>query len=171
MLRKFILLSLFICFSYADTHFEQAVLAYKSGNKIKAAELFKTACNNNHTISCYNLAVMSKTGDGIDTNMQVAIPLLIKACENGIYKACYNLGIIYNEGEGVIVDKQQSEKYLEIACENYFGHACFLLGYSYLIGENGVQDKLTAKKYFTKCCNMSNEDCCKYKRQLVHEGH
>jgi TPR repeat protein len=171
MLKKLLIISLFTLFASANTHFEQAVLAYKSGNKTKAAELFQTACSNNHAISCYNLAVMSKIGDGITTDLQKAVPLLKKACEANIYKACYNLGIIYNEGEGVIVDKQQSEKYLDIACDNYFGHACFLLGYSYLIGDSGVQDKLLAKKYFTKCCDISNEDCCKYKRQLTKEGY
>lgn len=171
MLKKLFFIILLNYLSFANNNFKQAVLSYKSGNKIEASKLFEKACNNDHITSCYNLAVMSKTGDGIEVNLEKSIPLLIKSCNGGIYKACYNLGILYNEGDGVIKNIEEAIKYLDIACNNSFNDACFLVGYSYMIGEDGIKDKLTAKQYFQKCCKAHNPNCCKYSKDLENEGY
>ena len=90
---------LIICkLSLFASDFELATEALKSGDLIKANQLYTESCENKDVNSCFVLAVMYDNAEGVERDTFKAKSLYEIACEGNHAEACYNLGYIYMVG-------------------------------------------------------------------------
>jgi len=85
-------------FSFASNkvdYFHEAMNAHKRGNYLKAAELYKKACDMGNASGCNNLGILYKHGQGVRQSYLKAAELYKKTCDMGYAAGCYNLGGLY----------------------------------------------------------------------------
>ena len=124
---KKILLTIVILVNILNANYvEDASKAYSSGNKTKAVELYKKACDIGLSKGCYNLAFHYDTGNGVQQDKRKAVEFFEKTCNLGYSKGCFALGFIYDEGvEGEIKqDKKKAKELWKKACDLGLSDGC-----------------------------------------------
>lgn len=125
MMMKKILFSILLLISYINADLvDDGMLEYHNGNKQKASELFRKACDAGNANGCYKLGMLFYHGEGVRQNKQEALNLFKQACDAGNEKGCSNLGILFYYGDGVIQDKQLAKELFGEACDDGKSDAC-----------------------------------------------
>ena len=68
-------------------------------DELRAASLFKQACDGGELAGCSNLGFTYFEGRGVAKDNVRAAAFFKKACDGGELAACLNLGVIYENGE------------------------------------------------------------------------
>ncbi|HCX72879.1 MAG TPA: sel1 repeat family protein, partial [Candidatus Cloacimonas sp.] len=110
-------------FLFADD-FDDAKKAHNQGNYSKAAELFKTSCDNGNAKGCVMMGSYYHLGLGVERDYSKAVELYKKACDGGFYLACNNLGAMYSTGKGVKQDHSKAAELYKKSCENGVAEGC-----------------------------------------------
>ena len=71
---------------------------YTKGNRQKASQLFKKACDGGDMKGCYNLGFLYANGQGVKQNRQKAKELFGKACDGGDERGCEQYKILDEQG-------------------------------------------------------------------------
>lgn len=90
-------------------------------NKQIAITYFDKACNLDIAESCFNLGLLSASGEGgLQQDYKTALQYYEKACNLNLVNACTNLAMLYTEGRGVQQSRYHIAKYLCKSCN--LGH-------------------------------------------------
>ncbi len=76
---------------------------------------YERAADGGHLIARYNLAVMLRTGQGVDANMAQAIAEYARAANHGLYEAQRALAELYYDGEDVPQDLDTARSWARLA--------------------------------------------------------
>ena len=98
--------------------------AYNQGDKQKASQLFKKACDGGNATGCFALGVLYANGDGIRQNKQKASQLFKKACDGGDAGGCFNLGVLYANGDGIRQNISYAKELFGLACDKGLNSGC-----------------------------------------------
>lgn len=94
---------------------------------LKAADLFRKACDQGSNAGCHGLAWLRSKGDEFHApNPAFGATLYQKACEGGYTPSCYNLALAYQKGDGVERDLAAALELAESACAKNHPQACDL---------------------------------------------
>ena len=104
-------------------YYQQGLLAFQSGDREGAIELWRTAGDQGHIESQYNLGLVYSQGYGVAKNAAVAAKWWNKAAENGNPAAQFNLGLMYAEGQGVDQNLQLAVAWWRKSANQGFEHA------------------------------------------------
>ncbi|MDR0467503.1 MAG: sel1 repeat family protein [Campylobacteraceae bacterium] len=109
-----------LCDRYDTQNCVKLGLAYEHGNgvkenKVKAAELYKKACENNNSLGCLSLSMMYQKANSMpqDSNL---ITNLLKDCALNSRSGCFWAGLIYKSGVDVEEDTQKAKEYFAKSC-------------------------------------------------------
>ena len=98
MKKLFVLFVLLLgSFSFAMSgkdYFNEGVKADKNHNYIKAAELYKKACDMGYAQGCNNLGLLYVNGQGVRQSYTKAAELYKKACDMGFTGGCKAYAIL-----------------------------------------------------------------------------
>jgi len=150
--------------------FAKARKAWDEGNKKKAVDLYKKACNGGYMKGCNNLGVMHDKGDGIKQDKKVAVDLYKKACDGGYVGSCNNLGNMYKNGYGIKQDKKKAVELYKKACDGGGITGCGNLGNMYKNGYGIKQDKKKASDLYKKACDGGYMASCNNLGAMYSDG-
>ena len=139
----------------------EGVDEYRSGNYVKAYELFYEAAENGDAWGMYNVADMYKElaeeEEGEEEDMRAAFYWYNKAAHKGIYEAMFELGMMYYRGNGTEKDVMQAFAWCKRAAENDIVNAMNWVGEFYRDGEGVMQDINKAVEWFRKSADGGNK--------------
>jgi TPR repeat protein len=75
-------------------YYNDGVVAYNSGDYMKAKELWSKVCDSGVAIGCSSLATMYYNGEGIKQDYFKAKEFYTKACDSGYDRGCKNCAIL-----------------------------------------------------------------------------
>jgi TPR repeat protein len=105
------------CHLAADQGFAPAratlgVLYEKIGKFDKAVQLLRQAADAGDAEAQYNLAMMYRSGKGVEKNLDASFVYFCLAAEQGVSSAQVRLALAYGAGEGVAADPIEAHKWL-----------------------------------------------------------
>ena len=106
-----------------DCVFREASEAIKAENYAGARTLFEQACNEGHSISCFNAGLM-QGGSGGSQNLTQAVKQYNLACNGGLTQGCHHEGLMYESGSGVTQDIDKAKILFGIACQSGYAKSC-----------------------------------------------
>lgn len=106
-MKKILLLSLLIFTALNADYLSDGNKAYEQGDKKKASQLLKQACDGGDAGGCSNLGLLYRNGEGVRQDKKKASQLFKKACDGGNTGGCSNLGFLYENGIGVRQNKKK----------------------------------------------------------------
>jgi hypothetical protein len=166
IMGRFLLILMIISLNLSADLVDDGLKEYDNGNKHKAKELYKKACDGGYISGCLNLGVMYNFGDGVRQDKFKASKLYKKACDGGYVDGCFNLGLMYNNGDAVRQNKPKAKELFGKACDGGDMDGCLNLGVLYVTGDGIRQNKSKAKELFGKVCDGGDMDGCKYYKKL-----
>ena len=125
MIQKLLLALILLSFNLYADDLEDALKAYKSGDKQKAIQLYTKTCDGNDRRGCYGLGLLYSTGEGVKQDKQKAAQLFTKACDGNDRRGCFTLGFLYSKGVGVKQDKSIAKKLFGKACDGGIKSGCY----------------------------------------------
>jgi uncharacterized protein len=118
--------------------FNKGFKAYANGDFATALKEWRPLAEQGDASAQYNLALMSRLGEGVPQDYAQAAKWIRKAAEQGVALAQYHLGYLYAKGTGVIQDNVYAHMWWNIASS---------LGDASLGDENASKDRdIIAKK-------------------------
>ncbi len=111
--------------------------------ELKAADMFRKACENGDPEGCYRLGVVLSPGVKIPSDTE-AFDLFTKACDEGYTEACERLGEIHLSRK-TFYEAEIASGYLETACDDRLLQGCALLSKMYRTGNGVAQDRGEAR--------------------------
>jgi TPR repeat protein len=121
---------------------------------------YRSECDNNKAMSCYNLGYRYESGKGIAKSDQQAARLYQKACDLREYMGCNNLGVLYETGRGVVKDPPRAATLYQKACDGKDWLACRNLGYMYSNGVGVDKDPPRGATFYQKACDHDDMKGC-----------
>jgi len=87
------------------------------GDKTRALEYFRKACDADVAEGCHRYASMLITGvkDVIEADKEKAFPYAVKGCDLGKMECCVNVSIMYERGDGVEANPKLAKRFQNIA--------------------------------------------------------
>ena len=140
----------------AETTYQNALAAQKSGDLKKAAALMSLAANHGHSGAINDLGTFYYTGKGVPQNYEKAVDYFRRASELGNMYATHNLGVCHHYGKGVPLDLNQAAAYYVAAGRQGHTGAQSQAGYLLLCGEGVDRDDDTAYELLTKAAEAGN---------------
>ena len=104
-------------------YYYQGLQAFQAGDRDAAIEHWRTAADQGHIESQYNLGLVYSQGYGVPKNPTVAAMWWGKAAERGNPAAQFNLGLMYAEGQGVDQNLQIAVSWWRKSANQGFEHA------------------------------------------------
>ncbi|MEP2469949.1 MAG: tetratricopeptide repeat protein, partial [Paracoccaceae bacterium] len=98
------------CFQAGVTHFQ-------SDSFDKAADQFRTACEDGVSIGCNNLGIMYRDALGVPQDYVKAVDLFSQGCDGGEVLGCTNLGSMYANALGVPQDYAKAVDLFRQGCD------------------------------------------------------
>ena len=178
-MKKLVILSFLIIFSFAASLLEKLELECKSGNykscylvgkayfegKIikkdlkKAIRYFEKSCNGNYDISCNVLGYLYADGVGVKKDYGKVAKFFMKSCDLGNIEACYNLGYLYAKGMGVEKNVTKAINFYKWICQKGTGQyaikACDIANVFFK-----RKDYKTAAFLFKRACKLGDKKSC-----------
>lgn len=99
-------------------------VALVDGDPVRAAKLFRIACDKDSGASCDNLGLMTARGLGVAADDAKAARLFLRACEKKAGLGCLHLAHMYFEGWGVRQNWKQTTKFYVKACDLGMAKGC-----------------------------------------------
>jgi TPR repeat protein len=150
----------------AESCVKQAV-AFRQGDGVKkdlrrACELYETACDKGHSLSCADLATLLAVGGAsIGRDERRAVTLFDKSCTLGFANACFSAGNMYLQGSrepGVLPrDYKRAGDYYRRGCDAGEGVACASLADLYRKGLGLPRDSKRAKALGKRAKDLGSE--------------
>ena len=139
---KKLIAALFLIFASAvwAGDFEDGVAAYKKGDYITAASLFKKVAEQGESQAQTLLALMYHGGEGVLQDYAEAARLFTLAAKQGDSDAQFSAGNAYRKGEGVLQDYVEAVRWYKLAAEQGNSSAQYNLALRYYYGEGVLQD-------------------------------
>lgn len=139
-------------------------------NYAEAFRYTKAACEAGWTLSCTNLGVLYRTGQGVQSDTVKAAEFFSDSCDAGHALACANLASLYVIGAGVERDLEKTISLLEKSCDAGNGQGCSSLGAAYLEGMGVDRDSERGVEMIQQGCDMGNSHACSMYGMLYFEG-
>ncbi len=125
------------------------------------------ACEAGRMDRCLLLAIVLKSGNGVDRDPERAARLFEQVCEAGDPHGCWYLGGCYRRGEGVPMDEGRTTELYRRACDADHANGCVDLAFAHVHGRGVPQDLPTAIALFDKACTLGTAcDHAEHYRQL-----
>jgi TPR repeat protein len=124
----------------------------------ESVQYFELGCAANDASSCHAAGQAYLFGQGVERDVQRAMPLLTSGCDKGDPHACFKLGSVQMGGAfGPPIDRQSGFRYVRMSCDMGLPQGCFLAGSTLEAGHlGGKADPVTAKKLFAIGCGVSD---------------
>lgn len=127
---------------------DEGVAAVEQGDYAKAVAIFRPLAEAGDAEAQYNLAILYRSGHGVEKDLDQSRLWLLQAAKQGIAAAQYRLGYMYDTGEGA----EQSDNYAFLwyrkAAEQGHPKAQTNLGVLYANGSGVAQDLKLAYVWF-----------------------
>lgn len=127
---------------------EDGLEAYRSGDFVKAVELWRPLAEKGDATAAYQLGTLYAEGKGVVQSDKEAFEWFTKAANAGNASAQYNLAASYAEGLGVTRDDALAAKWFRRAADQGMAYAQLNLGILYANGRGVPQDNIEAVKWF-----------------------
>lgn len=142
-----------------------------SQDQVKAAALFRGACDANDAGGCHGLADATYKGEGVTKNLSDAAALYKRACELGaVGDSCFNYGLMREKGMGVDADTTEAIDYYRKACQRKSASGCTNLAIGYAQGDGLPQDKELATSFFSEGCKSGDVIACNNLAYVTRTG-
>jgi uncharacterized protein len=129
--------------SLALADFDKGIVAYEANNLPLAYQEFRTAAEQGHADSQFNVALMYEKGIGVAKDEKEAVAWYVKSAAQGNSNAQFNLGVMYENGRGTAVDFAKANEWYRKASVQGDALAIGNLGMLYVRGQ-GVKENKTA---------------------------
>lgn len=113
---------------------ERGITLVEDGKFKEALPIFQKLAEDGDADAQHNLAMMYRTGKGVDKDLALSALWFRKAADQGVGDAQYYLGHMYDTGEGVSENKQYAFVWYRRAAEKGHGLAQINLGVLYANG-------------------------------------
>lgn len=113
---------------------ERAVSLVEDGKYSEAFALFQKMAETGDPEAQHNLALLYRTGKGVEKNLNLSGQWFRKAADQGVSDAQYYLGHMYDTGEGVDQNRKYAYVWYRKAAEKGHGLAQINLGVLYANG-------------------------------------
>ena len=127
---------------------ELGLAAVERGEFIEAFAKFKTSAEAGDAEAQHNLAMLYRTGKGVEKDLAMSVRWFRRAADQGIADAQYNLGYMYENGEGLKQSSRYAFVWYRKAAEQGHGLAQVNLGVMYANGVGTQQDVEQAYLWF-----------------------
>jgi hypothetical protein len=131
----------------AQDTMEDGLAAYRSGDYVKAVELWRALAEKGDAVAQYRLGAMYAEGRGVVQDDAAALTWFRRSANQGNAEAQYNVGASYAEGVGVGRDEGEAAKWFRRAAEQGMAFAQINLGLLYAAGHGVPQDNMEAMKW------------------------
>lgn len=127
---------------------------YLSNQKITDEKSFyEQSCELKNSYSCVYLGILYETGNGVQTNLDLAINYYEKACNLNDGIGCYGAGRhFYNKPD--LKEKLKALHLFEKTCDLNIGEGCVEAANQYHSGTIVANDSKYAKSYYEKACDL-----------------
>ncbi|HEX4516388.1 MAG TPA: tetratricopeptide repeat protein, partial [Polyangiaceae bacterium] len=129
-------------------------------------KLLENACTHDEHTACFDLGhyIGTKKIKGSDATM---VDYLKKACDGAEGSGCNELGVLMEHGEGGLAkDLDAARRQYEKGCDDDDAMACRNAGIMYELARGTTKDVAKAGALYDKCCAASNDECCKWAKEL-----
>ncbi|WP_163833851.1 tetratricopeptide repeat protein [Spartinivicinus ruber] len=146
-----------------------------------AAQYFRNACSKDEWLTCYPLAALLLTGNGVVKSVSQAAEFYQQVCDspatnpthslvqlaknvvvsgNWSAQACFKLGLLYQqgkdaEGDGVDKNPKMAASLFNKSCQLQWGEGCYLLAIAQDYGRGLQQNNQQALTNYERACNES----------------
>jgi TPR repeat protein len=142
-------------------------------DEVKAAALFKKACDGGDMRGCVQLGVFHDRGmGGIPRDAGHAVRLFKQACDGRALVGCAHLGRMHEKGEGGLSrDEARAVELYQQACTGGELRGCRGLGTMFAAGQGGLaKDDTKAAALFKQACDGGESIGCNDLALLVSAG-
>jgi uncharacterized protein len=126
---------------------EDGLTAYRSGDYVKAVELWRALADKGDPVAQVRLGDMYAEGKGVARDDVMAMTLFQRSAIQGNAEAQYNVGASYAEGLGVAKNDEEAAKWFKRAAEQGMAYAQINLGLLYAAGRGVPQNNVEAMKW------------------------
>ena len=126
---------------------EDGLAAYRSGDYVKAVELWRGLAEKGDPVAQYRLGAMYAEGKGVGRDDETAMTWFLRSATQGNAEAQYNVGASYAEGLGIARNDGEAAKWFKRAAEQGMGYAQINLGLLYASGRGVPQNNVEAMKW------------------------
>ena len=148
---------------------DEGIAAVEQGDYAKAVEIFRPLAEAGDAEAQYNLAILYRSGHGVEKDLAQSRQWFLRAAEQGIAAAQYHLGYMYDTGEGV----EQSDRYAFLwyrkAAEQGHPKAQTNLGVMYANGSGVAQDLKLAYVWFNLAAAQGYAPAFQNRQLLIEE--
>ena len=138
----------------------QSTVAADAVADVRAAELYRQACDGGEANGCNGLGTMYADGKGVQQDDARAVELYRQACDGGEATGCFNLGNMYRMGRGVPQDVTRALELYWHSCDGVVVTACNNLGSMYAEGNGVPQDDARAVQLYRQSCDGGQATGC-----------
>ncbi len=131
----------------AQDALEDGLAAYRSGDYIKAVQVWRALAEQGDPVAQYRLGAMYAEGKGVVQDDATALTWFQRSANQGNADAQYNVGASYAEGAGVGRDEVEAAKWFRRAAEQGMAFAQINLGLLYAAGHGVPQNNIEAMKW------------------------
>jgi TPR repeat protein len=131
-----------------QSQLDQAISLIEGKKYTEAFTLFQKLAESGDPEAQHNLALLYRTGKGVEKNLDLSVYWFRKAADQGVSDAQYYLGYMYDTGEGVDQNKKYAYVWYHKAAERGHGLAQINLGILYANGLGIQQDVGQAYLWF-----------------------
>ncbi len=131
-----------------NSDIELGLAAIKQGEFTEAFAKFKALADGGNAEAQHNLAMLYRTGKGVEKDLAASVHWFRRAADQGIPDAQYYLGYMYENGEGLRKLPQYAFVWYRKAAEQGHGLAQVNLGVMYANGVGVPQDVEQAYLWF-----------------------
>jgi TPR repeat protein len=126
---------------------EDGLAAYRSGDYVKAVELWRALAEKGDPVAQVRLGDMYAEGKGVARDDVMAMTWFRRSANQGNAEAQYNAGASYAEGLGVAKNDEEAAKWFKRAAEQGMAYAQINLGLLYAAGRGVPQNNVEAMKW------------------------
>jgi TPR repeat protein len=167
MIKKLVIVALFVGVGLSAGLIEEGVAQARKGNNTQALQLFEKSCSTTKIAQgCFYAGQAYAKGTIVKKDVQKAFDFFNKSCKLGYTDGCMVEGSSYYYGRGVEKDYIKAEKILKQACDEGDANGCFLVGSIYDLGQGMSRDITKALKYYSYACDYGSKKGCQYQKQM-----
>jgi TPR repeat protein/GTPase SAR1 family protein len=134
----------------------------KSGDLMRAVELYEKAAGSGSTAAMFNLTLCYANGKGVAKSAEKAVELYQRASDLGNVSAMINLGLCYGTGSGVAKNFEKAVALLSRASELGSANAMSYLGVCYERGEGVAKSVEKAVELYQRASELGDATAMSY---------
>ncbi len=148
---------------------DEGIAAVEQGDYAKAAEIFRPLAEAGDAEAQYNLAILYRSGHGVEKDLEKSRQWLLQAAKQGIAAAQYHLGYMYDTGEGAEQNDNYAFLWYRKAAEQGHPKAQTNLGVLYANGSGVAQDLKLAYVWFNLAAAQGYAPAFQNRQLLIEE--